>query len=183
MGRPKCFDRNEVLQAAIQVFWKKGYVDTSLADLEKATGVNRSGLYSEFKDKEDLFVQSIIHYCENSPIPSILKNKPLGWANIETFLKVPSTYESNKGCFMNNTIREYGIIPDAVKTAIDKSHQLARTLLLKNLKATQVKKDPEFLISLIMTFSSGIALKLNAVHPSEVEKEIEGFLKMIKSLG
>ena len=41
------------------VFWRRGFADTSLHELEQATGVNKSGLYAEFKDKEDLFVQSL----------------------------------------------------------------------------------------------------------------------------
>jgi AcrR family transcriptional regulator len=38
------------------VFWKHGFSDTSLQELERATGVNKSGLYSEFRDKKDLFI-------------------------------------------------------------------------------------------------------------------------------
>jgi len=46
------------------VFWKHGFADTSLQDLERATGVNKSGLYTEFRDKEDLFVECLRHYLE-----------------------------------------------------------------------------------------------------------------------
>jgi hypothetical protein len=46
MGRPKNFRREEVLEKAIPVFWKRGFSDTSVQDLERATGVNKSGLYS-----------------------------------------------------------------------------------------------------------------------------------------
>ena len=55
MGRPKNFSREEVLQKAIPLFWRRGFADTSLQDLEKATGVNKSGLYSEFASKEEIF--------------------------------------------------------------------------------------------------------------------------------
>ncbi len=53
MGRPKGFNREEVLEKAMSVFWRHGFADTSLQDLERATGVNKSGLYTEFRDKED----------------------------------------------------------------------------------------------------------------------------------
>src|SRR5580658_1287599 len=62
MGRPKNFSRDEVLEKAMPVFWKHGFADTSLQDLERATGVNKSGLYAEFRDKEDLFVECLRHY-------------------------------------------------------------------------------------------------------------------------
>jgi hypothetical protein len=41
MGRPKNFSREEVLEKAMPVFWKHGFADTSLQDLEQATGVNQ----------------------------------------------------------------------------------------------------------------------------------------------
>ena len=46
MGRPKSFSREEVLEKAMPVFWKHGFADTSLQELERATGVNKSGLYT-----------------------------------------------------------------------------------------------------------------------------------------
>src|ERR1700731_1172453 len=65
MGRPKNFSREEVLEKAMPVFWKHGFSDTSLQDLERATGVNKSGLYTEFRDKEDLFVACLRHFLES----------------------------------------------------------------------------------------------------------------------
>ncbi|XWK52445.1 helix-turn-helix domain-containing protein [Tunturiibacter empetritectus] len=47
------------------VFWKHGFADTSLQDLERATGVNKSGLYTEFRNKEDLFVACLRYYIES----------------------------------------------------------------------------------------------------------------------
>jgi AcrR family transcriptional regulator len=54
-GRQKNFSREEVLEKAMPVLWTNGFSDTSLQDLERATGVNKSGLYTEFRDNEDLF--------------------------------------------------------------------------------------------------------------------------------
>jgi len=67
MGRPKNFSREEVLEKAMPVFWKHGFADTSLHELERATGVNKSGLYTEFRDKEDLFSSSRIAEPTESP--------------------------------------------------------------------------------------------------------------------
>ena len=54
MARPRKFSREGVLEKALPVFWKHGFADASLQELEKATGVNKSGLYSEFSGKEEL---------------------------------------------------------------------------------------------------------------------------------
>jgi hypothetical protein len=96
MGRPKNFSREEVLEKAMPVFWKHGFSDTSLQDLEGATGVNKSGLYTEFRDKEDhtefrdkedLFVACLRHYIESQEKRGLLTKEPLGWNNVEAFLK------------------------------------------------------------------------------------------------
>ena len=47
MGRPKNFSREEVLGKAMPVFWRHGFADTTLQDLEQATGVNKAGLYTD----------------------------------------------------------------------------------------------------------------------------------------
>ena len=83
MGRPKEFTREEVLKKAIPVFWEHGYADTGVHELEKATGVNKSGLYSEFKSKEDLFLCSLQYYLESGSGREILTTKPLGWDNVD----------------------------------------------------------------------------------------------------
>src|SRR3981189_3181069 len=73
---------------ALPVFWRRGFADASLHELELATGVNKSGLYSEFKDKEDLFMQSLQYYLESLEKKELLTAEPLGWNNIERFLKL-----------------------------------------------------------------------------------------------
>ncbi len=52
MGRRKLFTREDVLDKAISVFWKHGFAETSLQDLEEAMGVRKSGLYTEFRTKK-----------------------------------------------------------------------------------------------------------------------------------
>ncbi|MCO1335412.1 TetR/AcrR family transcriptional regulator [Microbulbifer sp. OS29] len=64
VGRKPEFDRSYALDAAMQVFWKKGYVGASLADLTLAMGINRPSLYSAFGNKEALFVLSLSQYLE-----------------------------------------------------------------------------------------------------------------------
>src|ERR1700731_1157421 len=64
MGRPRKFSRDGVLQKALPVFWKYGFTRTTLPDLERATGVNKSGLYSEFESKEELFLACLRYYLD-----------------------------------------------------------------------------------------------------------------------
>lgn len=64
MGRHREFDVDEVLDAAVKVFWRKGYEGTTYADLVEATGVERPALYSAFGNKEALFLKALARYDE-----------------------------------------------------------------------------------------------------------------------
>jgi len=64
MGRPRGFAENEALDAAMRVFWEKGYEGSTLADLTEAMGINRSSMYAAFGDKEALFRLAIARYAE-----------------------------------------------------------------------------------------------------------------------
>lgn len=180
MGRTKCFNRTDVLESAIQLFWKKGYSDTSLSDLEKATGVNKSGLYSEFKDKDDIFLESLKLYREKSPVYNILSQSPMGWNNLEKFLKANMTCKGLKGCFMTNTMREYSIIPHKVKSFLESHGQALHELVLENVKSTGTKSDPYVITNLIMIFGTGLSLKLNVLKPEEIINEVDAFLGLLK---
>ncbi len=62
MGRHREFDIDKALDAALSVFWQKGYEGTSLEDLSHVTGVARPGLYSAFGNKEALFRKALDRY-------------------------------------------------------------------------------------------------------------------------
>ena len=95
-----------------QFFGGRALLKASLHELEQATVVNKSGLYAEFKDKEDLFVQSLRYYLESLEKQGLLTAEPLGWNNIERFLKMgPCSLAGQKGCFAVNSIRECAILP------------------------------------------------------------------------
>ncbi len=64
MGRHREFDLDKALDAALSVFWQKGYEGTSFEDLTRATGVVRPGLYSAFGNKEALFLKALDRYDE-----------------------------------------------------------------------------------------------------------------------
>jgi AcrR family transcriptional regulator len=62
MGRPREFDEDEVLEAALRLFWEKGYEGTSLYDLTEATRLTKSSLYKAFGSKEGLFWRVVERY-------------------------------------------------------------------------------------------------------------------------
>lgn len=181
MGRKKNFEREDVLTKSLNVFMKKGFADTSVQDLEKATGVNKSGLYSEFKGKEDLFACALKQYIEKVPLQDLFGTEPLGWGNIEKFLKLVFSCGESKGCFDVNSIREAKIVPMQAKIALTNHISGLREMLVQNLEG-HTKAKPEIVADMIIAFHNGNSLEQN-IHTSESLKErIDLFLQAIKKM-
>jgi AcrR family transcriptional regulator len=64
LGRPRAFDVEQALHRAMRVFWRKGYLGTSLSDLTDAMGINRPSLYAAFGNKKSLFRKALEHYAK-----------------------------------------------------------------------------------------------------------------------
>jgi AcrR family transcriptional regulator len=63
MAGRKQFDLEVVLDAAMVQFWRAGYADTSVDDLSRATGLNRSSIYSSLGDKDSLYLRCLDRYA------------------------------------------------------------------------------------------------------------------------
>ena len=62
MPRTKEFDPEVALERAMELFWRRGYATTSVADLVAHLGVARASLYSTFGTKHDLYVAALERY-------------------------------------------------------------------------------------------------------------------------
>lgn len=103
MGRPRAFREEAALDAAMRVFWEKGYEGTSLDDLTAAMGINRSSLYCTFGDKERLFHRVVERYSDG-PLAFLWKalQEPTARAVIESLLHASVKFLSDpthpRGC-------------------------------------------------------------------------------------
>jgi TetR/AcrR family transcriptional repressor of nem operon len=66
MSRPREFEEEAVLDAAVECFWRRGLEATSVRDLSEATGLSQPSLYNAFGDKKKLFAKSLEHYASQS---------------------------------------------------------------------------------------------------------------------
>jgi AcrR family transcriptional regulator len=185
MGRNKKFSREGVLDKTIPVFWKHGLAETSVQDLEQATGVNKSGLYAEFKNKDDLFIASLRRYLDVLQERGTLTKQPLGWGNIEAFLKLCYGSWGQKGCFSVNSMREYSDLPPQARELMIGSVKGIKRQLIRNLSAVRGKSgdNNDALAGLVITFFSGICLEQN-LHPAEkqIAEKIAQFMQLIRAM-
>jgi AcrR family transcriptional regulator len=125
LGRPREFDRDSALQAAMFVFWRNGFSATSMNDLCDAMGIRSPSLYAAFGGKEALYLEAIEHNAKTVGMPSIwsrLTEAPTARAGIENLLlasadSLPADNLTPAGCMLTLAIGERctGTIPDALR--------------------------------------------------------------------
>jgi TetR/AcrR family transcriptional repressor of nem operon len=77
MARPREFDEEAVLDAAVQCFWAHGYEATSVRDLIEKTGITGASLYNAFGDKRALYQRALDHYVEDRVLDRIRRCEAL----------------------------------------------------------------------------------------------------------
>lgn len=184
MARTRNFSREGVLEKALPVFWKHGFADASLQDLEKATGVNKSGLYSEFSGKEELFLESLRFYLDRLPSLEFLVAEPFGWNNIEKFLKLgPRTTEGQKGCFAISSMRELAILPPGAIEMLGHGRTQLKRLIAKNIEAEQPKADVNDLTGMVLTFFTGLSVEQNLkASRAATGRKVDTLMQVLRSL-
>jgi len=105
-GRPRAFDIDQALDTALDLFWRKGYEGTSLADLTDAIGINRPSLYAAFGNKEELFQKALDRYLEvTSPLMCTALEQSTARAVVEELLMgatASKCADSPRGCLLVN---------------------------------------------------------------------------------
>ena len=125
IGRPREFDRDVALQEAMLVFWRKGFLATSMNDLCDAMGIRSPSLYAAFGSKEAIYVEAVEHYAKTvgPPIWGRLTDGPNARAGVENLLlaaveNLPGCGLTPAGCMVTLAAvgEEYpGEIPDIIK--------------------------------------------------------------------
>jgi len=136
MARTREFDEDQVLNAAMQLFWEKGYEATSLSDLTSRMGIQRPSIYSTFGDKKELFEAALRKY--NMSRASEVRTKLQSYSSIQEafanffadIINDGYTEELNKGCFCINTMVE--LAPHDEKFEIlTREHQMYLTVIFQ----------------------------------------------------
>jgi TetR/AcrR family transcriptional repressor of nem operon len=114
MARPKEFDPDVALGAAMEAFWEHGFDATSLSDITAATGVKKASLYATYGDKRRLFITALSRY-QDEGLERVRAGLAAGGSVRESirelfagFVKECASKDRARGCLCVNTAVELG---------------------------------------------------------------------------
>ncbi|MGW3343267.1 TetR/AcrR family transcriptional regulator [Nonomuraea rubra] len=137
MARPRKFEEDLAIEAAMRAFWSAGYEATSTQDLCAATGLGRSSIYNTFASKHDLFERSLRHYMDerNAGLAELMEGELPIREKIRTVLwwAVEPDPRDPAGCLVVNSLVELGPrdpeIAELLRRDNDKRVGIVRTAL------------------------------------------------------
>jgi TetR/AcrR family transcriptional repressor of nem operon len=141
MARPVEFEYNDVLNNAMEQFWREGFEASSVQKLLDVTGINRGTLYNSFGDKDTFFKACLDHYNKliAKDWDASLNNADLApWAAIEKYFDQTVLSVSNKqramGCLLVNSFCESINYDKDIQKIVRASFAVVRKALVKCLK-------------------------------------------------
>jgi TetR/AcrR family transcriptional repressor of nem operon len=176
VGRPREFDEERALEAAMDEFWKKGYESTSLNDLCCCTGLHKGSLYQAFGDKHQLFMRSLNHYADREfkdvVAVAIEQDSPLD--SIRALVRTVCDHAAEgRGCLMINSMVELAPHDPEVKEMLmnegQRRIQVMTELLTKAQEAGEIRPelDPARLAQQLMVGLAGAAALVKGLITTE----------------
>jgi len=173
MARPQEFDRYDVLNKAMHLFWNKGYEATSLTDLLHATGLSKSSLYGSFGDKREFFLAAYDTYREERArqMEAILGIGPARQAIERFFRQIIEdvvNVEFSNGCMSTNQAVELAPHDAAVRSRVEKDFRLIEDALMRTIERGQSegsvrsRVDARRLASLLVVAFPGFQVMVRA---------------------
>lgn len=112
-GPQKQFDRDQVLDLAMDHFWAHGYEGSGMTALLRSMGIGRQSLYDTFGDKRALFLEALTRYFRSQvgPVMARLRSPGSPMANLRGVFELWKTMSSrpgHNGCMVGNSLAEFG---------------------------------------------------------------------------
>ncbi|MFI9582232.1 TetR/AcrR family transcriptional regulator [Streptomyces sp. NPDC052236] len=193
MARTKEFDPDAALQSALELFWRRGYEATSMADLVEHLGIGRASIYATFGNKHQLYLKALDRYGESrdprmlgdlsQPGPAL----PAVRAVVRHFAAESTTEEVRlTGCFVTNTAAELGPHDTEAARRVELSWEHVETLLHSALVRAQAQgelpetRDPRALARLLLVLMQGMRVVGKASSdPSRIRDAAEQALSLL----
>ncbi|AMJ59990.1 TetR/AcrR family transcriptional regulator [Bosea sp. PAMC 26642] len=173
MGRHREFDEEKVLDAAVCVFWRKGYEGTTYADLVEAAGIERPAFYSAFGNKEALFRKALVRYDEQFleyTREALKATTALGVAAgiLREAVEHNTRFPERGGCLGINGAIAASDGAEPIRQALVDFRAAGRERLRERLERAKAEGDlpasasAEALAAFVMTITQGIAVQAKA---------------------
>ncbi|WP_084534859.1 TetR/AcrR family transcriptional regulator [Nocardia yamanashiensis] len=115
MGRPRQFDERALLDAAVELFWTKGFDTTSVEDVSRASGIGNGSIYAAYGNKRGLFLAAFERYCDQRArfVRTVIESAPgSARAAVRALCRAViddcAAYPDRRGCLMINSIAHLG---------------------------------------------------------------------------
>lgn len=174
MARPLEFDKNVVLERAMEVFWEKGFESASLQDLIDAMDLSKSSFYQAFKSKQDLYAAALNHYVDlmSANLSNNLDSSNSGLEFIEnTFLEIAENAPlraGQRGCFLMNTATEFAQKNEEIAILTNNGLKKFESVFARAIKKAQssgeisLSKNAETLANFLICNMSGLKTMVKA---------------------
>ena len=169
VGRPREFDIEQALTAALKVFWRKGYDGASLTDLTEAMGITRPSLYCAFGNKEALFKRALdLYEREKLAFIDYALAAPSAYDVVERMLTggcLAYSDPETPGCMgLNSVLSNQGVASEAIRQELadrrlDTEGRLRARFEQAKVDGDLEDEDPAGLALYVMTVGQGIALQ------------------------
>ena len=193
MPRPRTFDENDVVAAARDEFWSRGYAATSVDDLTSATGLGKGSLYGAFGDKHGLFLRALDDYIGTSleSVRGQLRDPKYSaydrlTRHIRAQAKAIAADKMRRGCMMAKSAAELSATDDTVERAVENAYATWATELADCIKEAQregaidKKQDARALAMTVLAFMRGQeALHKGGVKPAQLKASAEQMIALI----
>jgi AcrR family transcriptional regulator len=183
MARPREFDEDEVLRAALRLFWEKGYEGTSLDDLMTAMRLTKSSLYKAFGSKEALFWRVVERYQRDfldfrhaalaEPTPRRIAERLL-----DGITELHSGKVNPVGCLELNTALAGSKDADSIRQELIRGRELFRLKLRDRFEETMAMAPlppgmtSDDAASLIISLIQGLAVQAKAGASLETARRV-----------
>jgi TetR/AcrR family transcriptional regulator, transcriptional repressor for nem operon len=193
MPRPRTFDESDVVAAARDEFWSRGYTATSIDDLTSATGLGKGSLYGAFGDKHGLFMRALDDYIGTSlaGYRDQLRDPACGAFDrlahhIRAQVKFLAADKLRRGCMLAKSAAELSATDDTVERVVEQAYADWLTELIDCIKEAQrdgdidQNRNPKALATTALAFMRGQeALHKGGVKPAQLKASAEQMIALL----